>query len=93
MDRMKFPYLVLGTILIFLSSCDSAINKFCGEPVGYEKIFFDSINDKYGNAMHAQPVPCYPGYFQIDLKVDFDSLTVNYFEKMLKRSKYDEVLI
>lgn len=89
---MKLLCLFLGMIFLFLFSCDSTIEKFCGEPKGDEKIFVDALNVKYGGIMLAKPIPCYPGYFQIDLKVEVDSVIINYFDRIL-RERYVEVLI
>ena len=89
---MKSAILFCLISSLFFLSCDSATKYLCGELMGDEKIFVDSFNAKYGGISCARPVPCYPGYFQVDLKVVVDSVIVNYFDRILKE-RYVEVLI
>jgi len=53
-----------------LTACNYSVDKFCGDAVGHDKIFIDSLNSKFGQIMTLRQMPCYPRFLQADLKTD-----------------------
>lgn len=83
----------LCPIILIASSCDWAINKFCGEPTGDLKEYIDSINHKYPDKLIMSQVPCYPGYAQVDLLRNLSESTIDSIENNFEKIHFREVLI
>lgn len=63
----------------------SCTNLICGKPNEKEKEFMDSLNIAYKDLFIGQPVPCYPGYYELRLKTDIDSTMLVYLDSIFKK--------
>lgn len=66
-------HIILGILFFGLSTCDFFTEKVCGRPNGEIKILMDSINNANKGRLWGKPVPCYPGYYKINLMTEIDS--------------------
>ena len=85
--------ILLGILFIGLSSCDFFTKKMCGEPKGEMKVLMDSINNANKERFLSKPVPCYPGYYQINLITEIDPSYLDEVEQVLKKNGFIEVLV
>lgn len=53
----------------------------------------DSINIANRERLYGEPVPCYPGFYQINLRTEVDSNYLDEVEKILDKNGFTEVLI
>jgi hypothetical protein len=96
---MKKRYLVLAIFILFLcaflndTSYSWMVDKFCGEPVGVQKKFIDSLNRKHRMVLIAKQVPCYPGYLEVRCKTDVSEFVLNDIDSTAKNLHWVEVLI
>ena len=92
---MKYTSLLISFILILvlISSCDFLTNKVCGDPLVKTTVLADSLNQKYKDILVASAVPCFPNYFQINLKKEVDQTTIDHLYITIKNKSYIQVLI
>lgn len=85
-------YKILCFILFILTFYCCDVKKFCGEPIGKEKEFIDSLNTVYSNQLTVEQVPCYPGYLKATLYYDISDSIIESIDKIVKK-RYVEFLV
>ena len=68
---MKIRLNSMMFILLF-NSCDWVEKKLCGEPEGELKTFIGTFNEQHSDQIVLKQVACYPGYAQVNLKIDLE---------------------
>jgi|GEM_PF-5181612 len=84
---------VVALVIMTTASCDSLTNQVCGELSGKRKQYADTLNEAYASHLHAEQVPCYPNYLQVNCLSAVSAKTLDSVELSARQFDWDEVLV
>lgn len=65
----------------------------CGESTGQHKQYIAALNRVYTGRLHAQQVPCYPGYLQINCLAAVSRQALDSINVSANKAGWVEVLV
>lgn len=83
---IKFLSIISVLVILGFGSCTEIV---CGKPSGKQKQFIDSINQVNEGVFVGNQKSCFPGMFELHLKIDIDNIE----NHILNRKEYVDVFI